>query len=80
MEKFAFYYEVEFDRDCDGSTAQEGGFLMAVDHKEAMDQICQLYEPGLISVHIEYMERDLFIFPIDKAREAKDWVNANGSY
>lgn len=80
MEKFAFYYEVEYDRDSDGSAVQEGGFLMAADHKHAMEQICQLYEPGLISAHIEYMEKEYFIFPVKEAREAKDWVNANGSY
>ncbi len=80
MDKFAFYYEVEFDRDCDGSTVKEGGFLMAADHRDAMEQLVNLYDPGLLSAHIEYMEKELFVFPIKEAREAKDWVNANGSY
>lgn len=79
MEKFAFYYEVEHDAG-DGNINKEGGFLMAYDHKDAMEQLTALYEPGLLSAHIEYMERESFIFPIELAREAKDWVNANGSY
>ena len=79
MEKFAFYYEVEHDIDC-GTTNKEGGFLMAHDHKDAMEQLIALYEPGLLSAHIEYMEKEFFVFPIELARQAKDWVNENGSY
>ena len=79
MEKFAFYYEVEHDTG-DGDTNKEGGFLMAHDHKDALEQLIALYEPGMLSVHIEYMEKEFFIFPVELAREAKDWVNANGSY
>ena len=79
MDKYAFYYEVEYDLD-GGDTNKEGGFLMAHDHKDALDQLIALYEPGMLSVHIEYMEKELFVFPLDEARIAKDWVNANGSY
>ena len=79
MEKFAFYYEAEYDRDC-GNTTKEGGFLMATDLTDAMTQITALYEPGLLGVHIEYMEKEMFIFPVEQARIAKDWVNENGSY
>lgn len=79
MEKFPFYYEVNTYDDGNGEM-HEGGFLMAEDHSDAMAQLCKLYEPGLKSAHIEYMEKDLFVFPIDKARIAKDWVNENGSY
>jgi hypothetical protein len=79
MDKFAFYYEVEHDTG-DGNTNKEGGFLMAHDHKDAMDQLIAIYEPGLLSAHIEYMEKEIFVFPLNEARIAKDWVNANGSY
>ena len=79
MDKYAFYYEVEYCLD-DGGTNKEGGFLLAHDHADAMNQLIALYDPDLKGVHIEYMDTEAFIFPIEKAREAKDWVNANASY
>ena len=80
MEKFPFYYEVETCEDSQCDAMHEGGFLMAEDHADAIAQIAKLYEPGLKSVHIEYMNVELFVFSIENARRAKEWVNEHGAY
>ena len=79
MDKYPFYYEVK-QHEAGEEEINEGGIILAVDHSDAMKQLAELYEPGIVSITIEYLKVDSLVFSIDKARELKEWVNTHALY
>ena len=76
MTKYPVYYEVSY---WDGEeNHKEGGFLFATDFKDASEQLIALYEPGMESMHIEFMDDTALIFPLENARTVKKAVEENG--
>jgi hypothetical protein len=76
MQKYPVYYEVSC-WDANENT-KEGGFIFAIDFKDATEQLIALYEPGMESMHIEFMEDVALTFPVEKARIVKKVVEENG--
>lgn len=76
MDRYPVYYEVSY---WDGEeNCKEGGFLIATDFKDATEQLVALYEPGMDSMSIEFMDEVALTFPIEKARIVKKVVEENG--
>ena len=68
-EKYPFYYEATY---CDDAEIiHEGGFIIAVDYADAMQQIVGIYEPGLVDIKLECLDSCALFFPVKKAREIK---------
>lgn len=76
MDKYPFYFEATYADEICGET-HEGGFIIATDYPDAMQQIVALYEPGLIDIKLECLDDCALIFCLDKAREIKGLVDAN---
>ena len=79
MDKYPFYYEVKH-HEAGEEEINEGGIILATDHSDAMQQLAQLYEPGIVAITIEYLKGDSLTFSVEKAREIKEWVNTNALY
>lgn len=78
MQRYPVYYEVTVWDEAD--KREEGGFIIATDFTDAMQQITNFYEPGLEKVSLEFMEDTSLIFSIEKARELKKWIGENHVY
>ena len=76
MTKYPFYFEATYADDITRET-HEGGFIVAADYPDAMQQIVALYEPGLIDIKLECLDDCALFFSLDKAREIKGLVDAN---
>ena len=74
MDRYPFYFEVTYADDITGEV-REGGFIVANDYTEAMQQIVTLYDPGLIDVKLECLDDCALFFSLDKARKIKDLVD-----
>ena len=74
MDKYPFYFEATYDDDITGGV-REGGFIIATDYPDAMQQIVALYEPGLIDIKLECLDDCALFFSLDKARKIKDLVD-----
>ena len=74
MDKYPFYFEATYDDDICGAT-HEGGFIVATDYPDAMQQIVALYEPGLIDIKLECLDDCALFFSLDKARKIKELVD-----
>ncbi len=74
MDRYPFYFEATFADDICGET-HEGGFIVAADYPDAMQQIVALYEPGLIDIKLECLDDCALFFNLDKARKIKELVD-----
>jgi hypothetical protein len=75
-DKYPVYYEVSF---WDGNeNFKEGGFIFATDFKDATEQVTALYEPGMDSMSLEFMDQLAFTMPVEKARELKGVIETYG--
>lgn len=74
MEKYPFYFEATYADDITGEV-REGGFIVATDYPDAMQQIVSIYEPGLIDIKLECLDSCALFFSLDKARKIKDLVD-----
>lgn len=76
MTKYPFYFEVIYSNDGEPDV-EEGGFITAEDYEDATKQIVSLYEPGMLSMKIECLDDIALTFTLTKARQAKEYVEAN---
>ena len=71
MDRYPFYFEATYADDVTGDV-HEGGFIIAADYPDAMQQIVAIYEPGLIDIKLECLDDCALFFSLDKARKIRD--------
>ena len=74
MDRYPYYFEATFYDEMTSKNVEEGGFIVATSYNDAMYQITELYEPGLIDVKLECLDDCALFFDRETARKFRKMI------